>query len=55
MSNVGRGFAIAIVKAMACRISVRLFCIQFVFLGTMACSVALCNKCNLFALFSEHG
>ena len=51
MSNVGRRFAIAMVKAMACRISVRLVFIQFVFLGTMPGSVVLCNEWNRFALF----
>ena len=51
MSNVGRRFAIAMVKAMACRISVRLVFIQFVFLGTMPSSVVLCNEWNRFALF----
>lgn len=51
MPNVGREFVIALLKAMACRISVRLVFIQFVFLGTMPSSVVLCNEWNRFALF----
>ena len=51
MPNLGREFVIALLKAMACRITVRLIFIQFVFLGTMPSSVVLCNEWKRFALF----